>query len=314
MMKRVFKFLAALGSVLILTAAEDIGPIELVPAATSGSRGVLLGDLARDGALLPKIVLAPAPAIGRPIVLTRLQISDLLAKTAPDLACSNWLGAERVRVVRATRTVEESQLKDLLKAALQKDSVKERGELELRFTRPWSSVVVPDDELAVRIVEIPSSGVSLNFICRFDLLAGGETVGTYHQPLQARVWKEIYVAQSGLTRGQLLRDADVGLERRDILGMRDFLTDVPLNDPHLELRENVQAGAPLSARALRLRAVIKRGRLVDALLQDESLTISVKAEALEDGVPGQYVRLRNVRSKREFKGKVQNEQTVMVVF
>ena len=64
----------------------------------------------------------------------------------------------------------------------------------------------------------------------------------------------------------------------------------------------------------RLRAIIKRGRLVDALFKDESLTIAVKAEALEDGVPGQIVRLRNLRSKREFKGKVEDEQTVSVMF
>ena len=65
---------------------------------------------------------------------------------------------------------------------------------------------------------------------------------------------------------------------------------------------------------MRLRAIIKRGRMVDAVAQDEALTISVRAEALEDGVPGQMVRLRNVRSKKEFKGKVKDEQTVVVVF
>jgi len=54
--------------------------------------------------------------------------------------------------------------------------------------------------------------------------------------------------------------------------------------------------------------------MVDAIARDDALMISVKAEALEDGVPGQLVRVRNVRSKREFKGKVQDEQTVLVAF
>jgi flagella basal body P-ring formation protein FlgA len=59
---------------------------------------------------------------------------------------------------------------------------------------------------------------------------------------------------------------------------------------------------------------VKRGRVVDAMLQEDSMTISVKAEALEDGVPGQPIRVRNIHSKREFKGKVQDEQTVLVMF
>jgi flagella basal body P-ring formation protein FlgA len=95
---------------------------------------------------------------------------------------------------------------------------------------------------------------------------------------------------------------------------RDYLTELPLENPYVEFRENVQAGTQITARTLRLRAIIKRGRQVDAVAKDEGLTISVRAEALEDGVPGQMVRLRNIRSKREFKGKVLDEQTVVVSF
>jgi flagella basal body P-ring formation protein FlgA len=35
-------------------------------------------------------------------------------------------------------------------------------------------------------------------------------------------------------------------------------------------------------------------------------------EILEDGLPGQTVRIRNLKSKREFRGKVQNEETIHV--
>lgn len=309
------KFFLALASAIPLTAAENLGPIELVPLATSGTQGILLSDLAgKNGVSLPKIVLAPAPAIGRPVILNRFQINDLLAKAAPEYHCTNWSGPDRVRVMRATRVVDESTVKDLLTAELQQEQVKERGTLELRLARPWNNILVPDDLLAVKVLEVPSSGVSPNFICRFELLAGGTSAGTFQQPLQARIWRDVYVARSGVTRGQLLRDADIALERRDLLSTRDFLTEAPLNNPYVEFRENVQAGSVVSARSLRLRAIIKRGRMVDALVQDDTLTISVKAEALEDGVPGQLVRLRNLRSKREFKGKVQDEQTVTVIF
>jgi flagella basal body P-ring formation protein FlgA len=247
-------------------------------------------------------------------MLNRFQINDLLTKKAPEFQCTNWTGADRVRIARATRAVDESMVKDLLGAALQREQVKERGEIELRLARPWNNVLAPDDLITVKIVELPSSGVTPNFICRFELQAGGETVGTYQQPLQAKIWREVFVARSGLVRGQLLRDADLAMEKRDILTTREYLTQAPIDDPYVELRENVQAGNPLTARALRLRAIVKRGRMVDALVKNDALTISVKAEVLEDGVPGQMVRVRNLRSKREFKGKVQDEQTVLVMF
>jgi flagella basal body P-ring formation protein FlgA len=311
---KILSFLLALVSSVF--GAESIGPLELLPAASVGSSGIQLEDLVtnRTDQPLPRVQLAPAPPIGRPLFFSRAQIGALLAKAAPDLVCSNWIGADRIKVARATRVVNELLLKDLLTEALQRDFVKDRGDLEIRFNRPWSALVVPDEPLSVKITEIPNSGVSPSFICRFELIAGDQVVGTYQQPMGAKIWKEIYVAQSNLTRGQALREAEVGLEKRDIVNNRDYLTSLPLEDAYVEFRENVPAGTQVSARHLRLRSIIKRGRLVDAIAKDDALTISVKAEALEDGVPGQMVRVRNIRSKREFKGKVQDEQTVVVVF
>ena len=296
-------------------AVEQIS-LQLLPQASVGSRGVFLEDLVVNDARnpAPQIELGPAPQIGRPFVISRYQIGELLQQKAPELVCTNWTGADRVRVIRATRILDEATVKQMLTAALQEEVVKERGELELRMTRPWTAVALPDEPLSVKVLELPVMGVTSSFICRFEVFAGGESVGVHQQSFQARIWREIYVAGSNLIRGTLVRDANVTMERRDLLTNRDVLTSIPLDDPYLEMRENVPAGAPLSARMFRLRAIIKRGRLVDALVQNDALSISVKAEALEDGVPGQVVRLRNLRSRREFKGKVQDEQTVAVVF
>ena len=42
------------------------------------------------------------------------------------------------------------------------------------------------------------------------------------------------------------------------------------------------------------------------------MVLTVKVEVLEDGLPGQTIRVRNLKSKREFRGKVQNEETIHV--
>jgi len=300
----------------LLVAAENAGPFELRPQAAVNSQGILLSDILtnRSEIPLPRVVLAPPPPIGRPTFLTRAQINELLGQKAPELVSTNWSGAERIKVSRATRVFNQAALTELLSTTLQNEQVKDRGELELRFTRPWNNILLPDEALSIKILELPTTGLSPNFICRFELLAGSESVGVFQQGLQAKVWKDVYVAHSNLLRGQLLKEADVTLDKRDILVNRESLEKVPLDDPYIEFRENVPAGSLITARALRLRAIIKRGRQVDAMFQDTSLTISVRAEALEDGVPGQIVRLRNSQSRREFKGKVQDEQTVVVLF
>jgi len=97
-----------------------------------------------------------------------------------------------------------------------------------------------------------------------------------------------------------------------VLVLREMLGTLPQDYGSIELAENVPSGMPLTPRFFRQRPVVLRGKVVEALVQDGSLTISTKVEVLEDGVPGQTVRVRNLQSKREFRGKVQNEATVLV--
>ena len=68
----------------------------------------------------------------------------------------------------------------------------------------------------------------------------------------------------------------------------------------------------LLARQVRVRPVLQRGRVVDGVYKDGMLSISLKVETLEDGSPGQIVRVRNPKTRRELYGKVENEETVLI--
>lgn len=213
----------------------------------------------------------------------------------------------------ATKTLTEADAIALLTANLQRDYVKDRGELELLFTQPWVATNVPDQTLTVRILELPNGGVTPAFIVRFQLCTpDGTTVGTWQESMQAHIWRDVWVAHSDLQRGQTMADADVAQERRDVLGIHESLAEFTAGDTMLELSQSVQAGAPLLARELKPRSVVHRGELADALLENGALSISLKVEVLEDGAPGQVVHVRNPESKRDFTGKVSEDRTILV--
>jgi flagella basal body P-ring formation protein FlgA len=149
-------------------------------------------------------------------------------------------------------------------------------------------------------------------VTRFELWEAGELVGNWQAVLQAKVWRPVPVAQSLLVRGQLLRDADITLERRDVLLLRDTCLEFPISDPDLEVAERIQAGMPVSNREVRERPLVQRGHLVEAVYQDGALSSARKVEILEDGARGQVIRVRNPKTRRELLGKVQNEQTVLI--
>lgn len=303
----------SLGIVLSAAAADESFGWSLLPAVQVDATGIYLDQVVAGApAEVPHLRLAPAPTFGRAVSFTPTQINDLLQQTAPELVTTNWTGATQVKISRRTRALAEAEIKDLLTASLQQDYVKDRGELELRFTRPVPTTHIVDEPLTVKILDLPSMGVTANFVARFELRAGEEVVGTWQVPTQARIWREVYVAGSTLRRGQLVRDADIARERRDLLTTRDVLTALDLDNPSLEIGANVPAGLPLTSSSLRLRPIIHRGKVAEAIVSDGGMTLSVKVEVLEDGLRGQTIRVRNVKSKREFRGKVENEQTIHV--
>jgi flagellar basal body P-ring formation protein FlgA len=288
--------------------------LRLLHQATVDSSGIHLHQLITNSnpAALPIVHLAPAPISGQFLLLSRHQVNELIRRHAPYLATTNWSGATQIHVSRRSRPLDETELKELLTQAIAQERASDRGELELRFPRPWITLPVPDEPLTVRILDIPTTGVSPFFIARFELLAGSERIGHWQLPLQARLWHDVLVAQSPLRRGQLLADADLRTERRDILSLRDALPADARSDSSLELLVNVNSDQPILNRSVRQRFLILRGQQIPALILNGPLTISLKVEALENGHAGQTVRVRNPRTRRELTGIVQHEQSILI--
>ena len=295
------------------SAANSATTFELLPAVSVDSTGLHLHQVAvPTRSVLPNVRLADAPTLGQTASLSRAQLTEMLRRVAPELATNAWTGAAQIRISRRARALGEAELRDLLTATLQSEVVKDRGELELRFSRPWSPVSVPDEPIALKLLDVPATGVTPNFIARFEITAGTERVGPWQVVLQARLWKEVLVAKSTLKRGGPLAGAEVTTERRDVISMREPLEAAALSDISLDLYESVPAGQTVLARHVRARAIVQRGQFVDALMRDGTLSISLKVEALGDGATGQTIRVRNPKTKREFYAKIKDEQTVLL--
>ena len=292
--------------------AGEPASFQLATNAQVDSSGIFLQQLVKSDQPLPALRLGDAPAFGQTVDFTREQVKDLLATAAPNLSVSNWTGADSVAISRRDHVLTEAGTLALLTATLQKNYVKDKGELELNFVQPWSATTLPDEPLTVKILELPMEGVTRAFIIRFQLCTATETVGTWQVSMQAHVWRQVWVAHSDLERGELISDADVARERRDVLGINESLAEFSTDDSSLQLAGMIQAGNVLLARDLKPRAIIHRGQMADALLQDGALNIMLKVEVLEDGALGQIIKVRNPVSFRNLTGKVVNDQTISI--
>jgi len=245
-------------------------------------------------------------------LLAALVSSVLVPRTGVAESTTVIPSALPLAVSPSVRVFGESDLLLLLTRTLQQDFVKDRGTLELSLKTPWSAPTLPDVPLRMKILETPSGGVASSFVIRFELCTPTTTLGIWQVAAQGHVWREVWVAHSNLHRGENVSDADIRRERFDVLNVREELAEFSGDDASLEIAGPASAGVPLLARMVKLRAVIHRGQVANALLEEGALSISTKVQALEDGVPGQTIRARNPISRRELTGRVLDNQTILI--
>jgi len=296
-------------------AASSPVSVKLLPQAQVDSAGIFLDQVAvvsGTNQVLPHLRLAPAPYLGQTASLSRNDLLNLIQTAHVTMPATNWSGALHVQVSRRTRIFEDSDLLERLTESLQRQYVKNQGELEVHLTQAWVKPEVPDENITLEITQMPTAGVTANFVVSFELWNGKERVGHWQAPVQASVWRDIPIAHSTLQRGDLVLGADITMERGDILAQRDLFLSFPTTDDSLEFTESIPAGRPIPNRAVRVRPVIMRGQLVEAVFQEGTLAISLMVETLEDGALGQVVRVRNPKTRRELSGKVENDKTVRI--
>lgn len=292
--------------------ADDRPPAVFAGGAMVRSEGVFSTDLIQGVPALPRIRVAPAPAVGGWSSVSRTSVVETLRAAGIDLQGLRWSGPETARVSRAMRDLAEAEVRERITQELQRRYARQGGEIEVRMSRPWRTIPVPDDSIDLRLHDLPPAGLQSLVSLKVEVLAAGEPVGSWFQPIQVRHWCEVPVAASALRRGLPLADAETVLERRDVLASRGILRSLPAATQDYELAESLAPGQALSDRSLRLKTVVFRGRRIDARIQAGSLEITTKVEALEDGYPGQSIRVRNPQSKREFRGVVQTEDAVLI--
>lgn len=197
----------------------------------------------------------------------------------------------------------------------------EMGELEveiLRLAPMWKPIPTSEGAIDVRILDRPISGLSSQFGIRFEVMTGDKSAGIYFANVKARLFRDVWVAPSIQKRGTTLDQADLQKDRRDVINFRDPIffqegstSSLLLSD--LRLAESIPAGAVVLARHVQARPVMFRNDHVQAVISDDVISVSTMVEVMSDGAPGQIVKARNLRTKKEIQGKVIDANTIQVL-
>jgi flagella basal body P-ring formation protein FlgA len=113
--------------------------------------------------------------------------------------------------------------------------------------------------------------------------------------VRARISAPVLVTAAPVNSGEVLTDAHVTLERRDITNVADAL-GAPEAALGQTSRRSLRAGELLRASQLSAAVLVKRGDAVTMVARMEGIEVTTAGQALDAGAQGAMIRVRNAAS------------------
>ncbi len=186
------------------------------------------------------------------------------------------------------------------------------GELQIELLRAWTPPQLVSRDWQVMITEYPSvAGSAMLLRCR--ILAEGRPINDATLTLRASLWRDAWVARQPLAYGATFDAALLETRRVDLFRDRDALP-AAVGDQTFIFARAVNAGRTVTWRDIARRPLVKKGDMVEVSAAEGTLSITMKALALQSGAQGEAVTLRNLESRKDFTAFVIDENRVQVRF
>ena len=208
-----------------------------------------------------------------------------------------------------------ANLQPAITAALTEELEVNEGELVLTSVRPLPKVEVPEGfPLTVKITQAPAGGLGAFMTVKYSVIVGDQSRGEHTGFFKAALLREVWVATKLCNRLAALDQVSLKRKKVDVINLRTGVWEGDKLTDDLQIIQAVPPGTVLQPRHVRRRPVVLRNQTVQAVIRHKSLLIRLPVVALEEGAPGDVIRLRNPKSFKEIQGTVVNSERVSVKF
>lgn len=270
---------------------------------------VRLGDIARldgfaadDAKTYAGIELGRAPAVGLGQFMPRAYVEARIREGGMPAAVRLRI-PRRVEIKRKARTVAGEELRQMVRAAIQKRLPHDPADVAGIDVPSLADLKVPDGaRLRVRF----DDGETFRgpVVAELVVRDGGETMRTRRISARVDVYARVFGVAEPLRRGQRLDVADlVELRLPHTALARDVVLDASMIEGAM-LRRTVKPGEPIREAWLQVPPLVNRGDRVRMVAVRGALRLTARGEALGDGARGAFIRVRNLDSRKIVSGRV----------
>jgi len=210
--------------------------------------------------------------------------------------------------------VPEHRFRDMFNDYLYRHLEKEKADVMVSRFKVLNNTPVPDGEASFKLFQ-KNSGTLRGLV---RLAAVVQVDGIPENEVKLSGWVDIFspvvCASRNLRKGDVLRDDDVVVERKNISRLPADTLDEKGQAVGLLVKHSIRQGTSLKEWMLEKPPILLKGDLVTILAEKGSIRITVPGMILEKGYQGELIRVKNAMSSKEIYARVRNNTTVTVDF
>ncbi len=236
-------------------------------------------------------------------------------------------------VAWAETKIEQARIEQAVRTVVLASDDRTSEQVEVHVRR-WRDTVV-DGKGSVVLKGTPATKKPLRGTVPFKIEAwrDGKVVRRWMVTAQVRIFEQVAVSLRRLERHHVIAAEDVAFQRRDVTDLSGEIFTAEIAEgaetgENVEQRSAVKRGALIGKRMTKTVGIgriisrkdveeppaILRGRTVPILAEMGGLTVRATGKALEDGWPGERIKVRNEASKKRLMAEVVDERTVRTRF
>ncbi|NDC38387.1 MAG: flagella basal body P-ring formation protein FlgA, partial [Proteobacteria bacterium] len=246
---------------------------------------------------LKKLEIVASPAPGQSTTVAAMAVLERLRAANVDFNQIGYSLPSIVTITRAGRIISADEVRGAIEGLL----ASQQREVTIKQVKYDSNVVLAPGVTSISAEPLFSpSPAQLSFM--ITARVSGSPDVRFKAVAAADEWKEVPVAARALPRGAVVESTDVVMARMNAATLPRDLADNPASIVGLSTSSGVSYGEAFQRSKLAIPPVISAGSPVTMIVRTATLEATASGVALEAGIEGQEIKVRNEASKRVVTG------------
>jgi|GEM_PF-6186613 len=290
---------AVLAFILMKTPGQASEKLTLRSNIQTSDKVVRVGDLFENAGDNYGVALYRAPRPGKTGILNATRLKKRLARF--NLNWENTNNLSEVVVRRSSQLVPYAEVEIALKNKIA-EHIKDptmAQDMEIRLKDKLDDFYISEQTTPhIDIRHLTYDARTGRFKALLTVSGKDEAVRPLSISGLAYEVAEVAVLKNPVERNQIITNSDINIVRLPIRQVSARFAITQEDIAGRKAKKNLRVGRPIKKTDIALPRWVKRGDLVTVLFETGNLTITARGIAMENGVKGRSIRVKNPHSKR----------------